>query len=257
MQGKILKQITNTVFRGIAYGWPILLLLIVWEVWIYLSDIPRIIAPSPKHVFLSMLQNYPAYMNDMATTLQTSVYGWLIGVATGFLLAIFTWISPFFVGLITPATLVIRSVPLIAMIPLLGRIFGYNDETVVWITGMISFFPTFVFTSSGLYRTPSGSNELFDVLGTAWYRRLCFLAVPSAIPSLLVSLRISVSGCVIGAVTAEYLIGTQGLGHLLAVAQSLVLVEQGWMISLVATIISVILFLIVSQFELWILKKIK
>ena len=61
------------------------------------------------------------------------------------------------------------SVPVVALIPVIARLLGYDTSTVLAIVVIITFFPSFVFASSGLRSPPPGSEDLFRVLGAcAW-----------------------------------------------------------------------------------------
>ena len=91
-------------------------------------------------------------------------------------LAIAAWFSPIAAGLLNPLTVLFSSVPVVALIPVIARLLGYDTSTVLAIVVIITFFPSFVFASSGLGALPPGSEDLFHVLGASRFAVLLRLA---------------------------------------------------------------------------------
>ncbi|MEQ8376531.1 MAG: ABC transporter permease subunit [Roseibium aggregatum] len=115
----------------------------------------------------------------------------------------------------------------------------------------VTFFPTFVFTTAGLRSLPAGSDDLFQVLGVGTFRRLWFLALPSAIPEWSIALRLSAANAILAAIVAEFLMGTSGLGYMFAEARSSLNMVTALGASAVAAAISVAAFLAASAIERW------
>ncbi|NYY80289.1 hypothetical protein DMH27_05590 [Raoultella planticola] len=82
----------------------------------------------------------------------------------------------FISGLILPGVLVAQSVPVVAMVPVISRVIGYDVRSVIAITVLISFFPAYVFSRSGLTRLPAGAKDLSVSLAphvvTSYFARL-------------------------------------------------------------------------------------
>jgi NitT/TauT family transport system permease protein len=114
------------------------------------------------------------------------------------------------------------------------------------VAALISFFPVLVFTTTGLRSTPAGSDDMFVVFGARRWQRFRHLAVPSAVPRLLVALRLSVVAAVVGAMLAQWIMGTSGLGYRLVVAQVSFRTSEAWGASFVAILLSVALYSAVS-----------
>ena len=94
-------------------------------------------------------------------------------------IAVLAWTSRLASGIVAPLGLVFSSVPVVTLIPVLARLFGYDIKTVVAIVVVISFLPAFVFTAAGLKSLPPGSDDLFRVLGASRWRRFAHLVAPS------------------------------------------------------------------------------
>ena len=141
----------------------------------------------------------------------------MIGMAAGLLLAIAAWFSEFLAGITTPFALLLSSTPVVCLIPLLARIFGYQSRTEFVTVAIMTFFPGFVFASKGLRTLLPGAGEFFNVLAATRGQRLVWLALPAAVPGMAVALRIGAAYSVMVTMISEYLMQTGGLGTLFAV----------------------------------------
>jgi ABC-type nitrate/sulfonate/bicarbonate transport system permease component len=232
-----------SLLLGIVHLWPIALVLIAWELWVVLNGYTSTVAPRPGAVLTDVVTGFGDYVPSVGYTLGMSLGGLVGGTLIGFLGGICVWWSAALSGVVTPTALVIRSVPITAMIPIIARIVGYGDPAVLTSTMLICFFPAFVFTLSGLASTPDAGRDLFAVLGANKLQMLRRLAVMHALPNLMVAVRITAPTAVLGAMLAEFLMGTSGLGALFSESRSYSNMERAWGTALVATVVSVLVFL--------------
>ncbi len=246
---RIIRVIQEMIQRIFSHYWGILLLLAGWQTWVVASHFNPIVMPTPMGVFIDLIQNPAVYAHNTGITFLVALAGLIGGVAIGTILAILIWFSPFLSGLVSPLAVLFSSVPVVAMIPIIARILGYNFSTEVTIVVIITFFPSFVFASSGLRALPAGSEDLFRVLGASRSTTLMRLALPAAMPNLAVALRLAAAHAILAAMIAEFLMGTTGLGYLFAVTKQEFLTERAFGTSVVATVISVAAFLLASFVE--------
>lgn len=247
----IVPGIIKKVLNGTVALWGIGAIVMAWELGVRASNLNPIVMPRPSSIVLDILYHSDVYVTGSLQTSLLAVAGLIIGMFIGTVLAVFAWLSRVLSGLLTPVAIIFASVPVVAMIPILARIFGYDMRTVLAIVAIISFFPAFVFTTAGLRSLPAGSNDLFSVLGVGTYRRLYFLALPSAIPEWAVALRLVAANAILAAIVAEFLMGTSGLGHIFAEARSSLNMVRALGASAVAAAISVLAFLVASAVERW------
>ncbi|WP_154661172.1 ABC transporter permease [Microvirga lotononidis] len=229
--------------------WGVLAIVLLWELWVNLSQLNTIVMPRPLDVVSDIASAPGVYFASTAQTLLLAVVGLILGMIIGTALAILTWLSRILAGLLTPLGLIFASVPVVALIPVLARIFGYDIRTVLAIVVIISFFPAFVFTTAGLRAPPPGSDDLFRALGAPTLRRLWLLAIPAAVPEWAVALRLAAANSILAAMVAEFLMGTSGLGHLFHAARADLDMSRALGASAIATVISVMSFLAASRFE--------
>jgi ABC-type nitrate/sulfonate/bicarbonate transport system permease component len=239
------------VWRVVAHLWVPLLLLAAWQAWITFGDVAPIVMPSPWASLGNIASNPGRYFGEARITMVDATYGLVLGMAIGLVFAVAGWFTPFFSGLVTPVAMMLRSIPITAMIPVIARILGYNHKTTIAVAVLISIFPTFVFASSGLRTTPPGAADYFAVMHARRHARLLRLALPSALPNLFTALRISAGLCILGALVAEWLIGSGGLGYQLAITRIQFEIERMWGIAIVAATLSVLAFLGATRLERW------
>lgn len=239
--------------RIIEDYWGILLLLFAWQAWVVVNSFNPIVMPTPTAV-LNDLVSYPmVYLSNVGITLAVAVFGLIAGMAVGTGLAVAAWFSPIASGLLNPLTVLFSSVPVVALIPVIARLLGYDTSTVLAIVVIITFFPSFVFASSGLRQSPPGSEDLFRVLGASRFDLLRRLALPAAMPNLAIAFKLAAAHAILAAMVAEFLMGTTGLGYLFAKTKSDFQTEQAFGASLVATAISASAFLAAG----WVEKKVR
>ena len=237
------------LLRLVEDYWGVLLILIAWEVWVVVNRFNPIVMPTPVAVLGDFGKNTGVYLNNVSITLGVAVFGLVMGMVVGTALAVAAWFSPVASGLLNPLTILFSSVPVVALIPVIARLLGYDISTVLAIVVIITFFPSFVFASSGLRQPPPGSEDLFRVLGASRLDLLMRLALPSAMPNLAIAFKLAAAHAILAAMVAEFLMGTTGLGYLFAKTKSEFQTEQAFGASAVATIISAAAFLAAGWVE--------
>ena len=249
MAEKRLLLLRPLLLRVVEDYWGVLLLLIAWEVWVIANRFNPIVMPTPVAV-LNDLATYPGvYLSNVGSTLLVAAFGLVVGMLVGTGLAVAAWFSAIAAGLLNPLTVLFSSVPVVALIPVIARLLGYDTSTVLEIVVIITFFPSFVFASSGLRSPPPGSEDLFRVLGASRLAVLARLALPSAMPNLAIAFKLASAHAILAAMVAEFLMGTTGLGYLFAKTKSDFQTEQAFGASAVATVISATAFLLAGWVE--------
>lgn len=233
-------------------GWGILLLLLAWQAWVVTMDFNSIVMPRPLGVLRDLLDAPDVYWKNAIYTIAAAVAGLVLGMALGTALAVLAWLSTVLEGLLTPLTVLFSSIPVVTIIPIVARLLGYDFSTVLAIVVIICFFPAFVFTTSGLRALPAGADDLFRVLGARTAARLLRLALPAAMPNWTVALRVAAGHAVLGAMIAEYLMGTAGLGYLFAETKADFNMERAFGATAVAIVVSILFFVSALAVERWV-----
>jgi NitT/TauT family transport system permease protein len=235
--------------RFLSVNWAILLLLAMWQLGVSFFALNSIVLPAPINVFLDILGNPSIYAVNGLHTVALAFVGLVAGMLVGTVLAIVISQSRIMSGILLPVSLIVASIPVVTIIPLLARIFGYDVKTVLVIVVVISFFPAFVFTSSGMRSFSRNSADLFETLGASYLVRLRHLYLPSALPDWMIALRLTAPSAFLSAMVAEYLIGKSGFGYLFREAASAFDTERAFGTSVIATTIAILVFGLTSRLE--------
>lgn len=195
--------------------------VVVWAGFIKVLGLNPYFAKGPVDVWDFVAQGPGAGANRsqlwaaLATTLRDASLGYLAGtvLAVGAAMAVVSWRAV--ESTFMPVALVLRSVPLVAMTPLITLALGRGLLSVTAIAGIVTFFPTLVNVVGGLRSPAAGPLLVMRAYGASSWATLWKLRVPSALPSLFSSARIAAPGAMLGAVLAEWLSTGQGLGYLM------------------------------------------
>jgi ABC-type nitrate/sulfonate/bicarbonate transport system permease component len=256
--GAVGKRIGISVLTLVISG---IVLVIAWYALLKVLAIDEFVGKRPLDVYQWLFSDEDAVTNrsDMwgwlQTTLTDSITGFVAGVVGAILVAsLFTVVRPLeFVFM--PLAMMLRSVPLVAMAPIIGMTFHSEWLRAATIGGVVVFFPVLVNAAIGLR---SASPQAIDVVrvngGTKW-TALRLVAIPNALPNLFAAIRISVPGAVIGAMLYEWLFSGQGLGSEIFRANANVQYDKLWSIVVVVTFASILLYTIVSIIETLVLAK--
>jgi len=228
--------------RWILDLWPIALLVLFWQIWVSTAGYNSIVLVSPVAVFRDLLHFPGAYLEPALHTLGFAIGGLILGMLGGFLLAMGAWLSEFLAGLTTPVALLLSSTPVVCLIPIIARMFGYQNRTELIAVAVMTFFPSFVLSASGLRDLPPLTSSVMQVLDASRWQNLRLLALPAALPSLAAALRVGATYSVLVALVAEYLMQTGGLGTLFAITMQQFHLARALGASVIAMALSVSLY---------------
>jgi len=133
-----------------------------------------------------------------------------VGVALGKSVVIERVLSPYLVAA--------QAVPILALAPLLDIWFGGGLFARVLVCALIVFFPIAIATMVGIRSADPLLREMLLSLGATPGQVTTRLEIPSALPVIFGGLRVGVTLSVIGAVVAEWVSASTGLGVLINIA---------------------------------------
>ncbi len=113
----------------------------------------------------------------------------------------------------------VKTMPILALIPLFILWFGIGELPKVLIIAFGSFFPIYLNTFSGVRNVDERLVETGKTLGLSRWGMIRHVVLPSSLPSVLVGLRTSFGVAVIALVVSEQLNASSGIGFLMTQAQ--------------------------------------
>lgn len=193
-------------------------IVVVWEVLVRQGIIQSIMVPRPTAVGAAIVELYfvkGTIWEHFFITLTEAVLGFLIGAGVAVALAVGSSLNDAFRRYVSPYAVVLNVTPGIALTPLIIAWFGFGMGSKIALAAVISFFPIFVNTLTGLTQMESDREELFRSLGASRFQIFVRLRVPAALPLLFAGLKIGLTTALIGAVVAEFAQATDGVGVLM------------------------------------------
>jgi ABC-type nitrate/sulfonate/bicarbonate transport system permease component len=196
----------------------IVAVLVIWVGALWIFQVSAYVGKGPIDVynFLFTLPNAEAnraqLFGQLGVTLGHSVVGFAAGLVVALLAAIVFQLSKGVEQALMPLAMLLRSVPLVAMAPVIILIFGREFASVAVIGGIVVLFPALVNIVFGLKSASPQMNDLVSVYGGNAWTRLRKVALPSSLPEFFAAVRISVPGAITGALLAEWLAVGGGIG---------------------------------------------
>ena len=182
-----------------------------------LFDKPPFLLPSPPTVidqaYLDGTQR-SNLLQGLAWTTAVALVGLTVSIVVGMSIAVLMAQANWAERTIWPYLIVAQSVPILAIAPLLGNIFGFGFGTRVLVCVIISIFPIVSNTLFGLLSADPSQHDLFTLRGASRWTRLFKLQLPAASPAIFTGFRIAAGLSVIGAVVGELFFrqGGKGIG---------------------------------------------
>jgi ABC-type nitrate/sulfonate/bicarbonate transport system permease component len=235
--------------------------LLLWVGFVKLLHLNSYFAKTPADVWKYLTHGSAAAGNRaelwhaMVATLRDASLGYVFGTVLAVLAAMAMVTYRTIEAAFMPVAVVLRSVPLIAMTPLIALALGRGLVSVTVIAGIVTFFPTLVNVVQGLRSAPHDSILLMRAFDASKLTTLIKVRVPSALPSLFSSARIAAPGALLGAVLAEWLSTGKGLGFLMLEASTESRFDTLWSGVVLITAASVIIYAIVGLIEIPVLKR--
>jgi NitT/TauT family transport system permease protein len=187
-----------------------------WDLLVRVNEIPHYILPGPGLVVGTLIEDWGTLSVSLLVTLQITLMALLAAILGGVGLAILFAQSRFAEMSFFPYAVILQVTPIVSIAPL---IFIYVDSKLAGLlicAWVVAFFPILSNTTMGLKSADHNLRDLFTIYRATRWQKLVHLQLPSALPYFLSGLRIAGGLSLIGAVVAEYVAGTGGIGSGLA-----------------------------------------
>jgi len=225
------------------------ILVIVWEYSVNALDVPAFLLPSPTEIAGSFVKYGDVLVANTFVTLEEILIGFILGAGTGLLLGIAIAYSKVMSRVLYPLAIFVKTIPIVAIAPLLTLWFGFGIWSKVVCVSLVSFFPLVVSTALGLKSADPALIDLFHSLSASEIQIFFKARLPGSIPYIFSALKIAVTVSVIGAVVAEFVGSTKGLGYLALLAISYIETAEMFAILIMLAVLGLVLFALVSFAE--------
>jgi ABC-type nitrate/sulfonate/bicarbonate transport system permease component len=232
-----------------------------WMLFLRVFHVNHFIGKGPldvwRYLFVSAnaAANRTAVLHESMTTLRDAAFGLVAGTVAALACAVAFNLFRSVERTFMPIAMVLRSVPLVAMTPLIVLIFGRDLRTIAVIAGIVTFFPTLVNVTLALRWAPRDSIDLCRAYGASPAKTLWKVQVPAALPALMASLRIAAPLALVGALLAEWLATGKGLGYRILQVGALSDYNGLWSRVVLVTLYSFVLYRLIGAAEKVVLRR--
>lgn len=248
----LLRGSARALLQGLV---TVAVLLGVWVAFLELLDVSPYVGKGPLDVYRYLAVGEDAaadraeVLQMLGTTLGDAALGFVAGMVAAVVLACLVVLSRGVAGTVMPVAMLLRSVPLIAMTPVLSMALGRGTATVAVIGGIVVLFPALVSMVFGLRSASPPMHDVVAVYGGSRWAALRLVDLPSSLPAFFASVRISVPGAITGALIAEWLATGEGIGYGVVSALGRAQNDKVWALVVVVTVVSLVLYTLAQAVE--------
>jgi NitT/TauT family transport system permease protein len=235
-------------------------LLALWQLILWIFHVPPYMLPSPWAVARAVVARFPSLVAALTITAAEAGGGLLASVVVGVVIALMFAQSRWVRRMLYPYTILLQTVPIVAIAPLILMWVGAGMPAVTLIAFIISLAPVIANTTQGLISVEENLVNLFLMHNASSDQMLFKLRLPHAVPSLFVGIRIASGISVIGAITGELYAGSSrvgqgGLGYSILYASSQLQTDYLFALVLAATVLGFAFFFLVMFLEWYFLHR--
>ena len=210
---------TPQATRAWRYAAPVVVavvVLVLWQAWTALYDIPSYLVPSPLVVAATLVADAGLLLASLGVTVTIALTALAIAVVLGVAIALVFVQSRWIEEAFTPYVVLLQVTPIVAIAPLIIIWVRDTEVALVLCAVVVAIFPIVSDTTLGLRSVDPRLVDLFRMNRATRWQVLTRLRIPSALPYFFGGLRIASGLALIGAVVAEFVAGTGGQGAGLA-----------------------------------------
>lgn len=247
----------NTLNVGLSLA----VVVVLWVVALRILDVSSYIGKGPldvwKYLFVQedAAENLAGLFAALGRTMADAALGFISGLTAAIVIATLFTLFRGVEHALMPMAMLLRSVPLVAMAPIIILIFGRETAAVGAMGGIVVLFPALVTIVMGLRSASPAMVDVITVFGGSKFDAFRKVALPSSMPAFFTALRISIPGALTGALLAEWLATGQGIGYEIISSVSRARYDAVWASVVGVTLASLLLYGVVSLIEAAVMRR--
>lgn len=181
----------------------------IWQLvsYVFLDPSRRFLLPPLQTVIdqsFFVSANATTLLEGFWTTAYLALIGLAISMVLGVLIAVFMHQSRFIERSLYPYLILFQTVPILALVPLIGFWLGFSSMSRIVVCVLISLFPIIANTSFGLQSATAPQHDLFKLHRAGRPRMLRSLWLPASLPAMFAGFRISAGLSVVGEIVGGF-----------------------------------------------------
>jgi sulfonate transport system permease protein len=227
LQPRAYRRRRRTIELGLAAGVPVVL-LVLWQAASSQGWIDERIYPSPTDIVSRgrTLAADGALWHDVWLSSRRTLLGYALGAVTGAAAGLAMGGSRLLRAALEPLLSALYTVPKLALLPIFLTVFGFGERPVVVLIAVTVFFFVWISTTAAVLSVPDGYRDAARVFEVSRWQMFRHVVLPAALPQIFVGLRIAAGVAVLMLVGVEFVIASDGLGHLIEQGRVLFIIGQ-------------------------------
>jgi len=204
--------------------WVLPLVLVgLWQFASVSGRLPAGILPAPSEVLQAawVLAERGELQRDILVSLRRVAIGFFTGALTGLALGFLVGLSGLAHDLLDRSLQMVRTIPHLALVPLMILWFGIGEEPRVLLVALGSLFPVYINTVSGIRHVDPKLIELGRSYGLGSAHLVASVVLPGALPSILTGIRYALGVAWLTLVVGETIASRDGIGYMVQNAREL------------------------------------
>lgn len=232
-----------------AAVWTLIGVIVVWEVAVLAFDIPPIILPAPSAIAMEFVTYGHRLLPNTFYTMWEIALGFVCAILIGVPLATAIVYSRRLERATYPLIVSSQTIPMVAIAPLLLTWFGYGIMPKIVIVVLQAFFPIVINSVMGLRSVSEEMVHLARSMGASPWQLFWKFRLPAALPSIFAGLKMASAASVVGAIVAEFVGASRGLGYVIVASGAAFNVTRQFAAIVCITLIGILFFLLLEYAE--------
>ncbi|MFC7679307.1 ABC transporter permease [Paenibacillus sp. GCM10028914] len=197
-------------------------LLVIWQAAGSLGWIGPNLLPTPYAIVRQFFRLVASgeMLEHFRISLIRAMFGFVLGGLTGFLLGLSTGLGKIAERTLDPSLQMLRTVPLLSLIPLFILWFGIGEFSKILMISLGAFFPMYVNTFLGIRNVDVKLYEVSRIFQFSKWQQISKLIIPAALPNILLGIRLSLGVSWLVLVVAEMMGTSAGIGYMIQDARA-------------------------------------
>lgn len=232
---------------------PVIAILVVAGVWEFLVRVMQVsekLIPAPSAIVASLIENFgDVIAPDLVISIQNILIGYLVAVPVGFLISAICSQFKIVTKAVTPILIILMITPMSTLVPIFKLNLGATASLKILVIALQTAPVIALNSLAGFANPPKNNVDVLKAMGCGRWQIFFRVAVPHALPQVFTGLEL---GCILGTIAsmgADMSVGQGGLGYRVSVYASFAATSSAFATIIIAAVVGVVLFEIVSTIE--------
>ena len=222
---------------------------ILWHLFVLWLKIPAYLLPDPLSVLHALINNFSIILPNMFITLKESILGFLLANTLSVIIALIIAFKKELEDTIIPFAITLKTIPIVAITPLLVLWFGPGEYSKIATAALICFFPSLVNVLRGVKSLDRDHIAFFKAYSANKVQLIQLLIMPSILPYLFAALKVSSSLTIVGTLVGEFVGANKGLGFLILSNYYVLNTAMVFACLMVSSLMGIVFYYTINYFE--------